>query len=75
MNKPTGSDIEALEAGTAVRVDGKRFLVTGQYGSFTTLSGPRGGWANLVPSTDGKRVQLTRHTSNARVWVNTLEIV
>jgi hypothetical protein len=73
MTEPTAADIKSLAVGTAILVDGKRFKVAAQFGNFTTLAGPRGGWANLVPSTDGARVQLTRHTSDARSWVKTIE--
>lgn len=73
MTRPTADDIKTIKIGASLKIDGKRFKVTGQYDKFTTLIGPRGGWANLVPSTDGGRVQLTRHTSDARTWVETIE--
>ena len=73
MTQPTAEDIKTLRVGGSFKIDGKRFKVTGPYDTFTTLKGPRGGCANLVPSTDGARVQLTRHTSDARTWVETIE--
>jgi hypothetical protein len=73
MTRPTAADIKSLAVGADIKVDGKRFKVTGQYDHFTGLEGPRGGWAALVPSKDGGRVQLTRHTSDARYWVDTIE--
>lgn len=73
MTKPTAEEVKAIRVGASIKVDGKRFKVTGQYDNFTTLKGPRGGWSNLVPSTDGARVQLTRHTSDHRTWVETIE--
>lgn len=74
MTNPTAADINALEIGAAIKVNGKRFEVTGQFNNFTTIQGPRGGWANLVPSISGDRVQLTRHTSDHRDWVDSIEV-
>jgi hypothetical protein len=75
INEPSAGDI------TNLLVEGETYKVNGRKYKFTQIrpcgsaciTGMRGGWANIVPSTQGTRVQVT--TLHSRDWVRTIEAV
>lgn len=75
IEKPSAADLAQLTKGSKIKVNGRRYTVEGDLPATggTYLTGVRGGWANLVPSTCGKAVQLT--TLSSRDWIRTLEIL
>lgn len=79
ITNPNESHLNLLRDGDTVRVNGQRtaYKVEGERTPYSAiLIGPRGGVAYLVPSTDGKAVQISKGlgTSNKRDWIRTLEI-
>ena len=74
LTNPTHSDIQALAKGDRIKVNGRQvYTVCDSYPNFISIRGARGGWANLVPSTSGLRVEVT--TLHARTWIDTLEVL
>ena len=73
IENPAHDDVKALVAATTIKVNGRKYTVGAQYGYFTSITGVRGGQASLVPSTNGKRVQITT-VGGQRDWIHTLEV-
>ena len=73
IENPSHDDVKSLVGATTIRVNGRKYTVGAQYTNFTSVTGARGGQATLVPSTNGRRVQITT-VSGQRDWIHTLEI-
>lgn len=74
IENPSEADVRALKPGVTIRINGRtKYSVNGVLPYSISLTGARGGWANLVPSTDGAAVQLT--TLNKRDWIKSLEVL
>lgn len=74
IENPTEADVRSLTEGQRVRVNGRTiYTVSGVLPYSVCITGPRGGWANLVPSTCGEAVQIT--TISKRDWIRTLEVL
>ena len=76
ITRPNEADAVALIEGAVYKINGRKYTVgpvDSAGGGARYMTGARGGWANLVPSTCGKAVQVT--TISSRHWVETIEEV
>lgn len=74
IENPTEADVRALTEGQRVRINGRTtYTVNGVLPYSISITGPRGGWANLVPSTCGGAVQVT--TISKRDWIRQMEVL
>lgn len=74
IENPSAADVRTLKVGATIRINGRtKYTVTAQMPYSVCIEGARGGWANLVPSTCEKAVQLT--TISKRDWIRTLEVL